>query len=80
MMILGIDVGGTSTDAVLLNAAGIYGKAKMATTSDISTGILSVVGDLQRHHDGGTFLMQHEDVLCMVPHAVLSAAFHTLLP
>ena len=52
MMILGIDVGGTSTDAVLLNAAGISGKVKTETTTDIFTGILSVIEDLQRHHDG----------------------------
>lgn len=66
MMILGIDVGGTSTDAVLLNAAGLSGKAKMATTSDVSTGIVSAIGDLRRHHDGGTSLVQDEEVLCMV--------------
>ena len=73
-MILGIDVGGTSTDAVLLTAAGISGKAKVATTNDISIGIVSAIGDLRRQHDGGTSLMLHEEVLCMVPHAMLSAA------
>ena len=73
-MILGIDVGGTSTDAVLLNAAGISGKAKVATTNDISTGILSAIGDLRMQHDDGTFFTLHEEVLCMVPHAMLSAA------
>ena len=73
-MILGIDVGGTSTAAVLLNAAGISGKAKVATTDDISTGILSAIGGLRRQYDGGTSLMPYEEVLCMVPHALLSAA------
>ncbi|CAK0783618.1 hypothetical protein CVIRNUC_006817 [Coccomyxa viridis] len=60
-MILGIDVGGTSTDAVLLNAAGISGKFKTETTTDIFTGILSVIEDLQRHHDD----LQRIELICL---------------
>ena len=75
-MILGIDVGGTSTDAVLLNATGISGTAKVTTTTDISTGIVSALGVIRRHHYVGTSLMQHEGG---VMHDTTCCAISTLL-
>ena len=51
--ILGIDVGGTSTDAVLLNAAGVRAKAKVATTGDVYSGIKNVIDRIQDQHGQG---------------------------
>lgn len=55
--ILGIDVGGTSTDAVLLNAAGVRAKAKVATTGDVYSGIKNVIGQIADQHGQGALLM-----------------------
>ncbi|WP_448576244.1 hydantoinase/oxoprolinase N-terminal domain-containing protein [Thermomicrobium sp.] len=43
---LGIDVGGTNTDAVLLDRVEVLAWAKEPTTPDVSTGILRVVRDV----------------------------------
>jgi N-methylhydantoinase A/oxoprolinase/acetone carboxylase beta subunit len=43
---LGIDVGGTNTDAVLLDRGEVLAWAKEPTTPDVSTGILRVVRDV----------------------------------
>ncbi len=51
--ILGIDVGGTSTDAVLLNAAGVRAKAKVATTEDVYSGIKNVISQIADQHGQG---------------------------
>ena len=42
-MRLGIDVGGTNTDAVLMDGAALRGWAKSPTTKDVSTGIITVI-------------------------------------
>lgn len=49
---LGIDVGGTNTDAVVLDRAGsLVAKAKVPTTDDVSTGISSAIDAVLRHPD-----------------------------
>ncbi len=59
--ILGIDVGGTSTDAVLLDAAGVRAKAKVETTDDIYSGIYDAVAHIERQHDAGTSSQEKEE-------------------
>lgn len=48
-MRIGVDVGGTNTDAVLLNGSAIIAAVKTPTTSDIQSGVIeainSVIGD-----------------------------------
>lgn len=43
---VGIDVGGTNTDAVLLDDRGVVAKAKTPTTPDVTKGVRSVIGEL----------------------------------
>ena len=45
-MRLGVDVGGTNTDAVLMDGATVQSWCKSSTTEDISTGIFSVIRDV----------------------------------
>lgn len=45
-MRVGIDVGGTNTDAVLMDGTTVIGWAKTATTPDVSQGIISVLTQL----------------------------------
>ena len=45
-MRVGIDVGGTNADAVLLNGTALLGKVKTPTTSDVTTGIVTAVDQL----------------------------------
>lgn len=42
---LGVDVGGTNTDAVLLDGRRLIGAAKSPTTEDVTTGIVAVMSD-----------------------------------
>ncbi len=42
---IGVDVGGTNTDAVVIDGAGIVAKAKTATTTDLMTGIRRAVAE-----------------------------------
>lgn len=51
--ILGIDVGGTSTDAVLLSAGGVRAKAKVATTEDVYSGIKMAICQVADQHGPG---------------------------
>jgi N-methylhydantoinase A/oxoprolinase/acetone carboxylase beta subunit len=46
MIRLGIDVGGTNTDAVLVDGATVRHSVKTATTPDVSSGIVDVIGKL----------------------------------
>ncbi|MFT4043854.1 MAG: hydantoinase/oxoprolinase family protein [Gordonia sp. (in: high G+C Gram-positive bacteria)] len=46
-MIIGIDVGGTNTDAVLLDGQQIVAATKTATTPDVTSGIMTAVGVLR---------------------------------
>ncbi|GLJ92936.1 hydantoinase/oxoprolinase N-terminal domain-containing protein [Streptomyces poonensis] len=48
MLRLGIDVGGTNTDAVLIDGDRVLGAAKAATTADVSGGIVTAIGDLRQ--------------------------------
>lgn len=45
-MRIGIDVGGTNTDAVLLGQAGVLAKAKTSTTEDVTSGIVTALTDV----------------------------------
>ncbi len=49
-MRIGIDVGGTNTDAVLLTGRQVLAEAKAATTPDVTGGIVSALGGLQSQH------------------------------
>ena len=46
---IGIDVGGTNTDAVLVEESAVLGSYKTPTTSDVTTGITNALsGVLER--------------------------------
>ena len=47
-MRIGIDVGGTNTDAVLLNGTDLVGQAKRPTTPDVTTGIIAALEEVLR--------------------------------
>src|SRR5579884_1556579 len=47
-MRIGIDVGGTNTDAVVMDGARVVGWTKTPTTPDVSRGIISALTDLLR--------------------------------
>ena len=49
-MRIGIDVGGTNTDAVLLDGERVLAAVKMATTGDVTSGIVAAIDGLQRQH------------------------------
>lgn len=49
-MRIGIDVGGTNTDAVLMDGDTLLGAVKSATTSDVTSGIVTALDALQREH------------------------------
>jgi N-methylhydantoinase A/oxoprolinase/acetone carboxylase beta subunit len=46
VLAIGCDVGGTHTDAVLLEGRAFRGSAKLATTDDVTTGILAALREL----------------------------------
>src|SRR5438067_1623583 len=48
---IGIDVGGTNTDAVLLDGARVVHAVKTPTTEDVTGGILAALSRLTRHPD-----------------------------
>ena len=45
-MFLGVDVGGTNTDAVLMDGRDLVGAAKVPTTADVTTGIANAITEL----------------------------------
>ncbi|MEV5750404.1 hydantoinase/oxoprolinase family protein [Actinoallomurus sp. NPDC052308] len=49
-MRIGIDVGGTNTDAVLLDGARVLAGVKTSTTEDVTSGIAAAVADLRRRY------------------------------
>ena len=51
-MFIGVDVGGTNTDAVLMDGRRLAGAAKVPTTSDVTSGIVGAVSELWRQHPG----------------------------
>src|SRR5947207_7746037 len=46
---IGIDVGGTNTDAVLLEDGRVVHAVKTPTTADVTAGILTALAELSRH-------------------------------
>ena len=61
-LILGIDVGGTSTDAVLLNDQGFKAKAKVGTSDDVHGSISNVISSIRDQCDEGA----HPARACLV--------------
>ncbi|MCI2424147.1 hydantoinase/oxoprolinase family protein [Saccharopolyspora sp. K220] len=49
-MRIGIDVGGTNTDAVLLDGRAVLAAVKMSTTADVTSGIVAAIDGLQQQH------------------------------
>ena len=47
-MRIGIDVGGTNTDAVLMDGANLAGRAKVPTSGDVTSGIVAALQELLR--------------------------------
>lgn len=52
-MFIGVDVGGTNTDAVLMDGNQLAGAAKVPTTADVTSGIVGAVSELRRQHPDG---------------------------
>ena len=52
-MFIGVDVGGTNTDAVLMDGSRLAGVVKVSTTADVTSGIVGAVSELRRQHPGG---------------------------
>ena len=48
-MFIGVDVGGTNTDAVLMDGATLVAAAKLPTTADVTTGIIDALTELLSH-------------------------------
>lgn len=49
-MHIGIDVGGTNTDAVLMDGRAVLAEAKTTTTSDVTSGIVTAITALRDRH------------------------------
>lgn len=49
-MRIGIDVGGTNTDAVLMDGRTVLAEVKTTTTEDVTSGIVAAVSSLRRSH------------------------------
>ena len=49
-MHVGIDVGGTNTDAVLMDGTQVLAAVKQATTADVTSGIVEAIDELRRGH------------------------------
>ena len=52
-MFIGVDVGGTNTDAVLMDGAQLAGAAKSPTTPDVTSGIVAAVTELLAQNPQG---------------------------
>ncbi len=52
-MFLGVDVGGTNTDAVLMNGRELIAAAKVPTTEDVTSGIVGAVAELLKQGADG---------------------------
>ena len=65
---IGIDVGGTNTDAVLLEASGVIGAIKSPTTVDVTSGVRQALGELI--NSVGPTAQQVESVMIGTTHFV----------
>ena len=52
-MFVGVDVGGTNTDAVLMDGHQLRGAVKVPTTEDVTAGIVNAVSDLLKGDSSG---------------------------
>ena len=52
MIRIGIDVGGTNTDAVMLDGRTVVGAVKTPTTADVTGGVAAALEALMREHGG----------------------------
>ena len=52
-MFLGVDVGGTNTDAALMDGQQLVGATKVPTTGDVTEGIVAAIGELLKQGSGG---------------------------
>ena len=52
-MFVGVDVGGTNTDAVLMDGNRLVAAAKVPTTTDVTGGIVGAITELLRQHPCG---------------------------
>ena len=50
---IGVDVGGTNTDAVLVEAGAVLAAVKTETTADVTSGIRGALRDLRAASEGG---------------------------
>lgn len=57
-MLIGIDVGGTNTDAVLMDGQNVLAATKTPTTEDVTTGIAAVVESLRQQHQFDSHLVE----------------------
>ena len=57
-MIVGVDVGGTNTDAVLMDGTKLIASRKLPTTPDVSDGIVSAIRLVLRDSDISTDRIQ----------------------
>ena len=48
-MFVGVDVGGTNTDAVLMDGNKLAGAAKLPTTADVTSGIIDALTEVLKH-------------------------------
>src|SRR6266700_387311 len=53
-MKIGIDVGGTNTDAVLMNGDTVVAAVKRATTADVTSGIVAALASLREQREFGS--------------------------
>ena len=53
-MFVGVDVGGTNTDAVLMDGSQLVGAAKVPTTADVTSGIVDAVAELLKQISANT--------------------------
>lgn len=53
-MHIGIDVGGTNTDAVLLDGTTVLAETKASTSPDVTAGIVDAIAGLQQNHSFNT--------------------------
>ena len=52
-MFIGVDVGGTNTDAVLMDGSQLMGAAKAPTTADVTSGIVAAIAELLAQNPRG---------------------------